>query len=392
MGVTVRQKRKGKGNTWYVFIHQSNRIKSKKVGDKKLAESLAGKIRKKLLAGEFKIDDSREDSPRFAQFAKHYIETYAKVTTKINTWRGYECILKNHLLPVWGERRMCDIKRADVKALVLEKQNDGHKVGTVNNIKNLISGIFNLALEEEIVQANPATNVCKYIRMPERKKCIAVLSKDEVSALLGLVLQKYPQHYPVLLCAFRTGMRMGELAGLAWDDVNFDANMIQVRRSYSHGLFSTPKNRKHRYVDMSQQLKQTLLRHQSAQLREHGGKLPITKLPSQFSPEDTVRLVFAELDGSPADLDNFRRSKFYKYLKEANVPHHIRFHDIRHTFASLLLQQGESLHYVKEQMGHASIQTTVDVYGHIVPGSNRNAVNKLDDENTPALKLVSSAG
>jgi integrase len=149
--------------------------------------------------------------------------------------------------------------------------------------------------------------------------------------------------------------------------------------------------RKCRYVDMSQQLKQTLLRHQSAQLREHGGKLHTTKLPSQFSPDDTVRLVFAEPDGSPADLDNFRRSKFYKYLKEANLPH-IRFHDIRHTFASLLLQQGESLHYVKEQMGHASIQTTVDVYGHIVPGSNRNAVNKLDDKVGSEIKLVSSAG
>ena len=391
MGVTVRQKEKGKGNPWYVFIHQSNRIKSKKVGDKKLAESLAGKIRKKLLAGEFKIDDPRENSPRFDQYAKHYIESYAKVTTKINTWRGYECILKNHLLPVWGERRLCDIKRADVKALLLEKLSGGLKTNSVINMKNLISGIYNLAIEEEVVQANPATRVCKYIRLPERKKCIAVLSKEEVSTLLGLVLQKYPQHYPVLLAAFRTGLRMGELAGLAWEDINFDANMIQVRRSYSHGLFSTPKNRKHRYVDMSGQLKQSLLGYQSARLREQGGKLPITKLPSQFASDDNVRLVFAEPDGSPADLDNFRRSKFYKYLKEANVPH-IRFHDIRHTFASLLLQQGESLHYVKEQMGHASIQTTVDVYGHIVPGSNRNAVNKLDDKDITGLKVVSSAG
>jgi integrase len=278
-----------------------------------------------------------------------------------------------------------------VKALLLEKLSGGLKTNSVINMKNLISGIYNLAIEEEVVQANPATRVCKYIRLPERKKCIAVLSKEEVSTLLGLVLQKYPQHYPVLLAAFRTGLRMGELAGLAWEDINFDANMIQVRRSYSHGLFSTPKNRKHRYVDMSGQLKQSLLGYQSARLREQGGKLPITKLPSQFASDDNVRLVFAEPDGSPADLDNFRRSKFYKYLKEANVPH-IRFHDIRHTFASLLLQQGESLHYVKEQMGHASIQTTVDVYGHIVPWSNRNAVNKLDDNNTPVLKLVSSAG
>ena len=65
-------------------------------------------------------------------------------------------------------------------------------------------------------------------------------------------------------------------------------------------------------------------------------------------------------------------------------------HDIRHTFASLLLSQGESLHYVKEQMGHASIQTTVDVYGHLVPGSNRNAVNRLDDVDDMPLKVVSA--
>lgn len=64
---------------------------------------------------------------------------------------------------------------------------------------------------------------------------------------------------------------------------------------------------------------------------------------------------------------------------------------IRRPFASLLLQQGESLHYVKEQMGHASIQTTVDVYGHLVPGSNRNAVNRLNDPAKPTMKTVSAA-
>lgn len=68
-----------------------------------------------------------------------------------------------------------------------------------------------------------------------------------------------------------------------------------------------------------------------------------------------------------------------------------RFHDIRHTFASLLLAQGESLHYVKEQMGHASIQTTVDVYGHLVPGSNRNAVNRLDDPEEAMVRVVSAS-
>ena len=78
-------------------------------------------------------------------------------------------------------------------------------------------------------------------------------------------------------------------------------------------------------------------------------------------------------------------------IELADVPR-FRFHNIRHTFASLLLANGESLHYVKEQMGHASIQTTADVYGHLVPGSNRNAVNRLDDPVGPELKVVPAAG
>ena len=76
------------------------------------------------------------------------------------------------------------------------------------------------------------------------------------------------------------------------------------------------------------------------------------------------------------DGANLKNRIFYKVIEAAGLPH-FRFHDIRHTYASILLNQGESLHYVKEQMGHSSIQTTVDVYGHISSSGNRNAVNKL---------------
>ena len=107
--------------------------------------------------------------------------------------------------------------------------------------------------------------------------------------------------------------------------------------------------------------------------------------------DNSIRLAFPNPHGQAMDGDHLRKCIFYKLIEKSDLPH-FRFHDIRHTFASLLLQQGESLHYVKEQMGHASIQTTVDVYGHIVPGSNRKAVNRLDDEIQPDLRLVTNAG
>ena len=89
--------------------------------------------------------------------------------------------------------------------------------------------------------------------------------------------------------------------------------------------------------------------------------------------------VFVNEAGGTIDEGNLRRRVFYKALARAGL-HRIRIHDLRHTFASLLIQNGESLAYVKEQMGHSSIQITVDTYGHLVPGANRQAVDRLDDD------------
>lgn len=390
MGVKVRQKKKGRGNPWYVFIHHNGTIQSKKVGDKKLADAVAAKLKRKLVNGQLNLDTDKDKGPKFGEYAEHYFQDYAKPALKQNTWKSYETMINLHLNPVWKDKHLGEIKRADVKQLLLQKQKAGYKAGTIQNIKALVSGIFTHAYEEEILQINPALKLGRYIQKEDRKKHIKSLTKEQISMLLATARQKKPNHYPMLLCAFRTGMRLGELVGLALEDIDFEANTIEVWRSYSHRHFSSPKSHKSRIVDMSNQLRVTLLAHRSRLAIDFGGKLPVIELPESFKPNNQIRLVFPSSKGTPFCGDNFRRRVFKKLLEKADLPA-IRFHDIRHTFASLLLQQGESLHYVKEQMGHASIQTTVDVYGHITPGSNRNAVNKLDEENAPDIKLVSTA-
>jgi integrase len=110
----------------------------------------------------------------------------------------------------------------------------------------------------------------------------------------------------------------------------------------------------------------------------------LTKPESERRKSDEViselmeRPLFSRPDGKPLDPNDLRRQIFYKALTVAGI-RRVRFHDARHTFASLLLQQGEILTYVKDQLGHSSIQMTVDVYGHLIPGFNRQAVDKLDD-------------
>jgi integrase len=87
--------------------------------------------------------------------------------------------------------------------------------------------------------------------------------------------------------------------------------------------------------------------------------------------------IFTNEVGNRMDPDNFRKRVWPKLLEKAGL-RHLRIHDLRHTFASLLIQQGESLVYVMEQMGHNSIRVTVDIYGHLVPGGNKAAVDRLD--------------
>jgi integrase len=163
-------------------------------------------------------------------------------------------------------------------------------------------------------------------------------------------------------------MRLGELLGLQWGDIDFNGRFIEVRRNLVAGRETTPKSGKTRRVDMSNQLTETLrsllIARKAEALKKGWGKVP--------------DWVFCNEDGRPLDGDNLRHRVFYKILRKAGL-RRVRFHDLRHTFASLLLQQNESPAYVKEQLGHASIQITVDVYGHLIPGANRQAVDRLDD-------------
>lgn len=163
-------------------------------------------------------------------------------------------------------------------------------------------------------------------------------------------------------------MRLGELLTLSWDCINFDAKQIVVRRSFSHHHWDTPKSHKVRYVDMSDGLYEVLRNCYNKRNKN---------LTRTSHKEKKIYLVFPDKNGEPLNDNIFRRQIFYSLLTKADSPR-IRIHDIRHTYASLLLQAGAPIHYVKEQLEHSSIATTVDLYGHCQPGTNREAINRLD--------------
>lgn len=246
-------------------------------------------------------------------------------------------------------------------------------------MKSVISGTLNLAVDDEVIASNPALQLGKIQKAKNSADACDFLTREELSLLLSTIHEHFPQHYPLALTLARTGLRFGEALALQWGDIDLNGRFIKVQRSFSRGKLDKPKSGKSRQIDMSMQLKQALsgVKHnRTAEMVQRGW----AALPEW---------VFVTEHGTPVDKDNWRRRTFKKALEKAGL-RKIRVHDLRHTYASLLIQAGESLAYVRDQLGHHSIKVTVDIYGHLTPGGNKCAVDRLDDNPDATTRNLSA--
>jgi integrase len=204
--------------------------------------------------------------------------------------------------------------------------------------------------------------------MPRNKsrEPVDIFTAEEVALILETCRKMRPDYYPIFLTAFRTGMRIGEVLALRWDDVNWRNRHILVQRSFRNSRLTPTKNGKSRKVDMSEQL-YTELKRLYVQRKEEALKDGLG---------EPVPIIFHNKGEHTSQ--NSVRNIWRRLLTKCGIDYR-KLHTTRHTFASMLIFNGESLAYVKELMGHHSIQMTVDVYGHLLPTENRAAVNALDD-------------
>ncbi len=329
-------------------------------GNRKAAEDRLAKI----IGSGYKVVDSKRT---FAEYSKEWMETYARAHVKPSTQWEYDSVLRNHLLPAFGSVPFSKINREMVKKLVAEKVRKGLSRSHVRNIVVPLREMFYHAIDDGMPVSNPASRLGRFNYRRGESKKIDPLTRSELSTLLQTTKEKMRHHYPLILCAARTGIRAGELAALHWSDIDFNGRFIEVRRNMSRGEMSTTKNHKSRRVDMSMQLTNTL----DALLAEVKADA-VRRNPQK--PDEAVKAVmessiFVRPNGRQLDPNDLRRQILYPALDLAGI-RRVRFHDLRHTFASLLIQQGEDLPYIRDQLGHFSIQMTVDIYGHLVPGGN----------------------
>jgi integrase len=373
MGVTVRQKVKGRGQPWWVFVAHNGKRTSRCVGKKGAAEEAAGRIQAQLALGQFDLDPPAKEQPPalFKQYADAWIDT---IDCKPSTRADYRAILKNHVGPVFYSLPMTEVTRGHIKRFLLGKKADGFAKSTVTHMKNVVSGIMSAAVDDEIIPANPALNLGKnFIKSDASGNNADPLTTDELAWLLQVVEALYPGHFALFLTLARTGMRVGEALALKWDAIDFRSRFIIVRTGMSRGREETPKSGKSRRVDMSRQLTATLktLKHERKEqtVRCGWGAVP--------------DWVFVDAKGGPIDLNNWRRRVFKKALEKAEL-RGVRIHDIRHSYASIRIAKGDNIQDVSKQLGHHSVKLTLDVYSHWLPGKKKAEVDALDDMDSSA--------
>lgn len=372
MGVKLREQwkldtRTGKkiSKGWYVMIDWNGKRKAKSFGkNKALAKDFATTIEAKLKLGTIGVEN--KTGVAFEDYAKTWLERI-KHTRKYSTYFGYQKMLVRDLLPFLKGLDLTDITREKVKALAYARLEGGHSPKTVQNLLRGLSSLLGHAVEDDLLTVNPALKPGKFLPQVSKRRSVNPFTRQEVATFLEAVQSHAPRYHAFFLCAVRTGMRLGELIALQWGDIDFHGRFIEVQRNCALGRIGTPKSGESRRVDMSLELTHSLRNLQTERQLE----------ATVNGWHETPAWVFSNEVGGHLDPDNVRKRVFYKVLKKAGI-RHLRFHDLRHTFASLLLQQGESPVYVKEQMGHSSIQVTVDLYGHLIRGGNIQAVDRLD--------------
>lgn len=359
MGVIVRQKasQKGRGRPWYVFINHQGKRTARKFSSKAVANAAAIEIQRLLINGEFGKEP--KIVPTFGEYSKRWFEGYVCGQLRESTQEEYDSILKNHILPEFESMRIDDITRGNVRDFLLSKFKGGLSKKRTLLIKDVISSVFNYALDDELLPANPVSGITKRLFPKDSSKAQPiteqnVFTESEIEKLLAVCTSEFSDYYLFMLIASRTGMRLGETLALKWKDVDHEKGVIWVKRSYRRGRITPPKNGKHRKVDMSAQLAERL----KSELPKVADKL-IVNCDGYFYEQNHIRRVYDRI------------------IKKAGLRKR-KFHSLRHSFASILLSKGAQLLYVSRQLGHSDISITANIYAHWIDYSDNRHVDLLD--------------
>jgi integrase len=284
-----------------------------------------------------------------AQFYTHWLKGI-KDSVKPRTHQWYGDMLRIHVLPHLGELKLSEIMPLHIQEMYASLSESELSQSTVAGIHRALRAALNQAVKWGLLQRNPTDRV----GAPRTdKRDMAILNPDQANALLEAA--KHTGRRTLFLTALVTGMRKGELLALRWEDIDFDRCTISITGSLGQD------------------------RQRASTKTARGRRIPV---PGQLIDEldrlpRLCEYVWCTPTGRPVSPRNLDR-QFKNLLAKAELPD-IRFHDLRHTHASLLLAAGVHPKVVQERLGHSSIAMTIDLYSHLMPGIQESATTAIAD-------------
>jgi integrase len=323
------------------------------------------KIQREVAEGRPVISDRLS----VAEYLNRWLYEVAKQRTRPMTWRGYEHLVRLHILPSLGRVRLAKLTPQHVHCLVTQKVREGHlSPRTIQYMHSVLRAALNQAVRWRMVHYNAAAMVSTP-RVTRRE--VRALTPEEARCLLDAARgDRLEALYSVALAL---GLRQGEALGLKWCDIDFDTHVLRVRRASQriphHGtqLVETKTKRSRRSLVMPPIVINALCGHR--------GRQAVERLAAGERWVD-LDLVFPSERGTLADGPNVTH-RFHKLLNRAHLPP-MRFHDLRHACASLLLVQGVHPRVVMETLGHSQISLTMDTYSHVIPALQREAADRME--------------
>jgi integrase len=302
------------------------------------------------------------------EYLARWLSSSVQDTVRQRTYERYESIVRVHLAPAIGKVKLKALTPDHVRGLYRSKLDEGLAPRSVLHIHRTLSKALKQAVMDGLIPRNAAAPV----KPPRpRREEIRPLNREQVWALFEAARDDRLEALYVV--AVTAGLRRGELQGLKWEDLDLEAGTLQVRRTLSEPrggyIFEAPKSGKGRNIRLTQRATTALTKHRKRQLEER------MRLGILWQAHD---LVFPSGAGTPLSGGNLNRA-FKALLKRAGLSSMIRFHDLRHTCATLLLRQGVNPKFVQELLGHGDVSLTLNVYSHILPDMGDIAASAMDD-------------
>ena len=347
---------------------QTPKVRMRRYISAKKREDVAKKLRKVLSEMDSGLVFDAEPLT-LEEHLDRWLNDSIKGAVRTSTHQRYEQIVRLHLIPVIGCLKLKDLAPGHVQRLYRGRLDSGLSSGTVRKIHNVLHKALSQAMRWKLV----TQNVTEMTDPPrENPKEINPLSPEEAHRFLEAARGDPLEALYVL--AVHTGMRQGELLALKWDDIDLENSVVNVSRTLTKDkgklLFGEPKSAKgRRRVDLTKAAVESLRNHVSRQMDE------IARLGDLYQDQG---LVFTTDTGAPVNPSNLRQRSLVKLLEKAGL-RKIRFHDLRHTCATLLLRREVHPKFVQELLGHANIEMTLGRYSHFIPGMGRRTAQAMEE-------------